>query len=89
MIPVDCCDEHDERLSMARYLVRCALTEALRQRGRSEVAFTVMGIARMIAIDLLVERDMTRASARKLVDECTALLEGMTDVMAKEAGLAG
>lgn len=73
---------------MARYLVRCAFAEALRQRRSDEVAFTVMGIARMIAIDLLVDRDLTRASARKLVDECTVLLEKMTDQMAKEAGLA-
>ncbi len=87
-IPTGCCDDRDPRLAMARYLVRCAFGEALRQRSNNETALIVMGLARMVAIDLLVERGMRRQRARQLVDDSTRMLEQMTDQMAKEAGLA-
>lgn len=86
-VPAGCCDDHDDLIALARYLVRSTLREALKQRSNSELALIGMGISRSIVIDLLVERGMLRNRARMLVENRVRMLEQMTDQMAKEMGL--
>jgi hypothetical protein len=85
--PAGCCDDNDPLLSMARYMIHCAFKEALIERSSEHVAVVVMGMARTIAIELLVDRGMTRHQAKQLVDDRTRMVQAMTDQMAKEAGL--
>jgi hypothetical protein len=88
MAPRGCCDDHDPRLAMAHYMVHSAFKEALRERPSVEASIIILGMARMIAIELLEDDGMSRDRAREFVNEQARLLEKMTDQMAREAGLA-
>jgi hypothetical protein len=87
-VPQGCCDDNDPMLEMARYMVRSAFKEALRDRSDTEIAVIVMGCARIVAIDLLRERGMNLNTAKQLVTDSARMLENMTRRMAREAGLS-
>jgi len=73
---------------MARHLVQSVFREALREKGDASMVLCVLGIARTVAIDLLIERGISRRRAVRMIDHWTHHLEKMTDQWAKEMGLA-
>ena len=77
---------HDERIKMARYLVRCAFAEALRGADANTTVMTVMVIARVVALELLDERSDNHEANVRTLNAGARLLENMTDRMAREAG---
>ncbi len=76
--PRGCCDdfEYEELLTMAQVLVRHAMSAALKGRANEDVGPAVIETARAVAVQILVERGVSRRRARQLVrsamDDSTA-----------------
>jgi hypothetical protein len=87
--PRGCCDERDETVDMARYLVTSAFRESLGKYGNERAAYILMGIARQVALDLMHERGMSERRSRELVNGCCDLLSDMTEQMELSLGRGG
>jgi hypothetical protein len=68
-IPASCDDDFrfDKRIAMARYLIRCALREALHDQDDRELARISSEIMAAVIIDLMVERGVIIDDARAAV----------------------